>query len=166
MKQLINLEVNAQVHEIAVQPSETLLQVLRERLGLIGTKKGCDTGGCGSCTVLVDGKAMYSCMMFALSAQNRKITTVEGLVRDGKLDPLQEAFVTAGAVQCGYCTCGMIMAAKELLTAKKSPNGQEIRQAIAGNLCRCTGYHKIVEAIKLASVSHRAVATEGDGHNG
>lgn len=153
MNQLIRLEVNAEVHEVAVQPHETLLQVLREKLGLIGTKRGCDTGGCGCCTVLVDGKAMYSCMMFALSAQNKKITTVEGLMKNGRLDPLQEAFIQAGAVQCGYCTCGMIMAAKELLTTEKHPEEQEIRQAIAGNLCRCTGYHKIVEAIRMASAS-------------
>jgi len=105
-------------------------------------------------------------MIFALSAQGRKITTVEGLVTDGKLDPLQEAFVEVGAVQCGYCTCGMIMTATELLAEGERPNEEEIRQAIAGNLCRCTGYHKIVEAIKLASVSHQAVATRRDGQNG
>lgn len=158
MEQLIRLDVNADVYEVAVQPYETLLQVLRERLGLMGTKRACDTGGCGCCTVLVNGKAMYSCMLFALSAQDKKITTVEGLIERGKLDPLQEAFIAAGAVQCGYCTCGMIMAAKELLAAGKSPTEQEIRQAIAGNLCRCTGYHKIVDAIKMASASHGAVA--------
>lgn len=154
MEQLIRLDVNADVYEVTVQPYETLLQTLRERLGLIGAKRGCDTGGCGCCTVLVDGKAMYSCMLFALSAQNKKITTVEGLIEHGKLDPLQEAFIETGAVQCGYCTCGIIMVAKELLAAGKPPNEQEIRQAIAGNLCRCTGYHKIVEAIKIASASH------------
>ena len=153
MEQLIRLVVNADLHEVAVEPHETLLQVLRERLGLIGAKRGCDTGGCGCCTVLIDGKAVYSCMVFALSAQDKKITTVEGLIEHGKLDPLQEAFIEAGAVQCGYCSCGMIMAAKELLAAGEPPEEQEIRQAIAGNLCRCTGYHKIVEAIKMASAS-------------
>lgn len=153
MKQIINLEINGELQEVAVQPQDTLLHVLREELGLIGTKKGCDTGGCGCCTVLIDDRAVYSCMVFVMTAQGKKITTIEGLRQDGKLDPLQEAFIETGAVQCGYCTCGMIMAAKAFLSGHKSPNDQEIRQGIAGNLCRCTGYQKIVEAVRLASAN-------------
>ncbi|MCC6210515.1 MAG: (2Fe-2S)-binding protein [Burkholderiales bacterium] len=149
--QLVTLEVNGEQHEIAVEADGALLAVLRDGLGLIGTKRGCDTGGCGCCTVLVDGRAVYSCMMYTLSAQGRKITTIEGLAADGKLDPLQEAFVNTGAVQCGYCTCGFIMVAKQLLSETNNPDEDAIRHAIAGNLCRCTGYHKIVEAIRLAA---------------
>jgi len=151
MKQLISLEVNGDVHEIAVEADATLLSVLRDNLELIGTKRGCDSGGCGCCTVHVDGKAMYSCMMYAVSAQGRKITTIEGLGTEERIDPMQEAFVKEGAVQCGYCTCGMIMTAKQLLHDNPHPSEDEIRHGIAGNLCRCTGYHKIVEAIKTAA---------------
>jgi carbon-monoxide dehydrogenase small subunit len=153
LKQTLNLEINGELQEVAVEPHDTLLNVLREQLGLIGTKKGCDTGGCGCCTVLIDGRAVYSCMVFVMTAQGKKITTIEGLRKDSKLDPLQEAFIQAGAVQCGYCTCGMIMTAKAFLEGRKSPSDQEIRQGIAGNLCRCTGYQKIVEAIRLASAN-------------
>lgn len=151
MKQIAALHINGEIHEVGVEPGDTLLRALRERIGMIGTKRGCDSGGCGCCTVLVDGKAMYSCMTFALSLVGKKITTIEGLATDGKLNPLQEAFVEAGAVQCGYCTCGMILAAQQLLNTTPNPTEHEIRHAIAGNLCRCTGYHKIVEAIKLAA---------------
>lgn len=151
MKQVIGLEVNGERHEVAVDLDATLLSVLRDGLGLIGAKRGCDSGGCGCCTVHVDGKAIYSCMMYALSAQGRKITTIEGLGEGGRLDSLQEAFVNTGAVQCGYCSCGMIMTARQLLDEEHSPDEDRIRHAIAGNLCRCTGYHKIVEAIKLAA---------------
>ncbi len=157
MKQVIALEVNGERHEIAVQPSATLLQVLREELDLLGTKQACDAGGCGCCTVLLDGHAVYSCMVFAMAAQEKKITTIEGLPKDGKLDPLQEAFIQAGAVQCGYCTCGMIMAAKEFLSSVRSPSDPEIREAISGNLCRCTGYHKIVDAIRIAASGHQGI---------
>jgi aerobic-type carbon monoxide dehydrogenase small subunit (CoxS/CutS family) len=150
MKKPVTLEINGQLHELAVEPSETLLQVLRTQTLLIGTKRGCDSGGCGCCTVHVDGKAVYSCMVFARSLQNRKITTIEGLAQDGELDPLQTAFIEEGAVQCGYCTCGMIMTAKEFLATEEQPGDEQIRHAIAGNLCRCTGYSKIVEAIKVA----------------
>jgi len=134
-----------------LSPNEPLLDVLRERLCLFGAKRGCDTGGCGCCTVLVDNKAVYSCMTFALSLNDKQITTVEGLVSDGKADPLQEAFVKTGAIQCGYCTSGMIMNAKSLLISKSSPTEEEIRKAISGNLCRCTGYQKIIEAVKMAA---------------
>ena len=153
MNELVTLEINGERHELAVAPSETLLEVLRNQMRLIGSKRGCDSGGCGCCTVHVDGKAVYSCMVFARSLQNRKVTTIEGLVQDGELDPLQTAFIEEGAVQCGYCTCGMIMTAKEFLATEEQPDEQQIRHAIAGNLCRCTGYHKIVEAIKMAGAS-------------
>ncbi len=153
MKKLVSIEINGQSHELAVKPSETLLQVLRERMLLIGAKRGCDSGGCGCCTVHVDGKAVYSCMVFAGSLHERKVTTIEGLGQGSELDPLQTAFIEEGAVQCGYCTCGMIMSAKEFLATEDSPDEQQIRHAIAGNLCRCTGYHKIVEAIKVAGTS-------------
>jgi aerobic-type carbon monoxide dehydrogenase small subunit (CoxS/CutS family) len=153
MKQVIALHINGEIHEVAVRPHDTLLHVLREELGLIGTKKGCDAGGCGCCTVLLEGKAVYSCMVFVMAAQNRKITTIEGLQENGRLDPLQEAFMQAGAVQCGYCTCGMIMSAKSFLSHQPDPSEQEIREGIAGNLCRCTGYQKIVDAIKMAAAN-------------
>jgi carbon-monoxide dehydrogenase small subunit len=153
MKKLIVLEINGECHELAVDPAESLLQILREKTGLIGTKRGCDSGGCGCCTVHVDGKAVYSCMVFVHSLQDRKVTTIEGLTQDGELDPLQTAFIEEGAVQCGYCTCGMIMTAKEFLATEKTPDEKQIRHAIAGNLCRCTGYTKIVEAIKVAAAN-------------
>jgi aerobic carbon-monoxide dehydrogenase small subunit len=164
MKRIINLDINGQSQEVAVAPHHTLLQVLRDELGLLGTKKGCDTGGCGCCTVLVDGKAMYSCMIFAMSAQGKKITTVEALAENSVLDPVQQAFIEAGAVQCGYCTCGMIMTTKAYLSSNGShvPSDLEARQAIAGNLCRCTGYSKIVDAIRLAA-SRRIATGSGKG---
>ena len=153
MKQIINIDINNEVHEVAVEKSDTLIRVLRERLGLLATKRGCDSGGCGCCTVLVDGQAVYSCMTFALSLEGKKITTVEGLRLDGKLDPIQQAFIDADAVQCGYCTCGIMMAARQLLNDNPHPDEEEIRKGISGNLCRCTGYQKIVDAIKLAASS-------------
>jgi carbon-monoxide dehydrogenase small subunit len=152
MHKLIELQVNGETHAVAVAANETLLQVLRDRLDLKGAKKGCDSGGCGCCSVHVDGKVVYSCMAYALGAQGREITTIEGLSSgNGALHPLQQAFIDAGAVQCGYCSCGIIMAAKELLDTVVHPSEDQIRRAIAGNLCRCTGYAKIVDAIKLAA---------------
>lgn len=152
MKKLIELEVNGEKYEVAVEPYATLVNVLRDQLGILGPKRGCDTGGCGCCTVLIDGKSQYSCMTYALSLEGKSITTVEGLAVDGQLDPVQQAFVDKGAVQCGYCSCGFIMAAKELLDCNSEPTETEIRKAISGNLCRCTGYKKIVDAIASASV--------------
>ena len=154
MKQLIVLSVNGEAHEIAVEPYVMLLDVLREQLGIVGPKRGCDSGGCGCCTVLINGKSHYSCMTYALSAQDKEITTVEGLVTGGKLHPIQKAFIEHGAVQCGYCSCGFIMAAKELLDNNQNPTRTEIKQAIAGNLCRCTGYTKIVDAIEAAATAN------------
>lgn len=153
MKQLLKLHVNGESHEIAVAPYATLLDVLREHLGIMGPKRGCDTGGCGCCTVLINGRSHYSCMAYAATAQDKEITTVEGLVNGAGLHPLQQAFVDHGAVQCGYCSSGFIMAAKELLERKRNPTRAEIRQAIAGNLCRCTGYAKIVDAIEAAATA-------------
>ncbi len=152
MKKLITLEVNGERHELAVEPDESLLQVLRNRLDLVGPKKGCDSGGCGCCSVHVDGRVVYSCMMYAAGAEGRAITTVEGIGSAATgLHRLQQAFIDAGAVQCGYCSCGMMMAAKQLLDTVKQPSEDQIRLAIAGNLCRCTGYTKIVDAIRLAA---------------
>ena len=153
MKQLIKLNVNGEDHEVAIEKSDTLVRVLRDRLGMIATKRGCDTGGCGCCTVLVDGQAVYSCMTFAMSLEGKKVTTVEGLPRNGELDPLQQAFIDADAVQCGYCSCGIMMAARQLLNDNPDPTDEEIRKGISGNLCRCTGYQKIVDAIKLAATA-------------
>ena len=153
MKQIIEIDINDEVHELAVEPYDSLLRTIRDKAGMIGTKRGCDSGGCGCCTVLVDGKAVYSCMTMVMSVQDKKITTVEGLPNNGELDPLQQAFIDAGAVQCGYCTCGIMMASKQLLEDNPDPSEEEIRKGISGNLCRCTGYQKIVDAIKLAAAT-------------
>lgn len=151
MKEVIELTINNETHELAVYPYDNLLRSLRETLWLTGSKRGCDSGGCGCCTVLVDGKAVYSCMTMVMSVVGKSITTVEGLATDHGLDPIQRAFIDAGAVQCGYCTCGIMMASKQLLSENPDPSEEEIRKGISGNLCRCTGYAKIVDAIKLAA---------------
>ncbi|OGC93700.1 MAG: (2Fe-2S)-binding protein [candidate division Zixibacteria bacterium RBG_16_53_22] len=148
MKKLISLNVNGIAHELAVEPRRTLLELLREDLGLTGTKKGCGIGDCGACTVLVDGVATFSCLTLAIQVNGCSVETVEGLTKDGKLSRLQQAFVDHGAIQCGYCTPGMLMTTTELLRRNQHPKEQEIRKAISGNLCRCTGYQKIVEAIQ------------------
>jgi carbon-monoxide dehydrogenase small subunit len=148
MKHLIRLTVNDRVHEIAVEPSTTLVDLLRHDLGLTGTKKGCDLGDCGACTVLMDGKAVNSCLVLAVQANGRIVQTIEGLETAEGLHPLQQAFVEKGAIQCGFCTSGMILSAKELLDRTPHPQEPEIRRAVSGNLCRCTGYQKIIEAIK------------------
>lgn len=153
MKQVINLEINGEVQELVVEPYGSLLRTLREHAGLIGTKRGCDSGGCGCCTVLVEGKAVYSCMTMIMSVEGKKITSVEGLANGNDLDPIQKAFIDAGAVQCGYCTCGIMMASKQLLNDNPNPSEEEIRKGISGNLCRCTGYQKIIDAIKLAATN-------------
>ncbi|MBC7081949.1 MAG: (2Fe-2S)-binding protein [Firmicutes bacterium] len=143
--------VNGRTVRAEVPATRTLLEFLREDLGLTGTKEGCGKGECGACTVLVDGKPVNSCLMLAYQADGKQVVTIEGLERDGSLHPIQEAFVTEGAVQCGFCTPGMIMSAKALLDANPSPTRDEIRQAISGNLCRCTGYAKIIRAIEVAA---------------
>ena len=151
MKKIISLTVNGIEHELAVEPRRTLLELLREDLGLTGTHKGCGIGDCGTCTVLVDGVATFSCLTLAIQVEGCEIETIEGLAQDGKLNRLQQAFVDHGAVQCGFCTPGMLMTSTELLRRNPHPSEQEIRLAISGNLCRCTGYQKIVEAIQAAA---------------
>ena len=151
MKRLIQLRVNGELYEVAVHPHWTLLEVLREELDLTGAKKGCDAGDCGGCTVILDGKPVVSCLTLAVEADGRDILTIKGLAQNGQLHPIQNAFVENGAIQCGFCTPGMIMSAKALLDENPNPTEEEVRRAIAGNLCRCTGYVKIVEAILAAS---------------
>ena len=150
-KQLLSLTVNGEAHEVAVDSRDTLLRVIRDCLGLTGTKDGCGEGECGACTVLLDGKPVCSCIMLALDAQGCEVTTIEGIAEDGKLHPLQEAFVQHGAIQCGFCTPGMILSAKALLDENPDASDEEIRAGIVGNLCRCTGYTHIVTAIKAAA---------------
>ena len=151
MRQILKLKVNGQNRELYVEPSETLLEVLREELWLTGTKEGCGEGNCGVCTVLVDGKAVRSCLMLARQAQGKEIITIEGLKGDGGgLHPLQQAFIDHFAVQCGYCTPGMLLTAKALLDENPEATEEEIRETLCGNLCRCTGYVKITEAVLAA----------------
>jgi carbon-monoxide dehydrogenase small subunit len=147
----IKLIVNGEIYELYVEPSETLLDVIRNRLDLTGTKEGCGTGDCGACTVIVNGKSVNSCLMLAVEADGQEILTIEGLGKDGKLHPVQEAFIHEGAIQCGYCTPGMVLSAKVLLDGNLHPTEEEIKLAIAGNLCRCTGYIKIIRAIQAAA---------------
>jgi len=152
MKVLIQLKVNGMAYKMEVEPRRTLLELIREDLELTGTKEGCSLGECGSCTVLLDGKPIKSCITLAVQANGREVTTIEGLEKaDGTLHPLQQAFIDHGAIQCGFCTPGMVLSAKALLDENPKPTELEVRQAIAGNLCRCTGYQKIVEAILSAA---------------
>lgn len=151
MKHQIHLQVNGEPYDLLVEPRHTLLKVLRDDLGLTGTKKGCDTGDCGACTVLMNGKPINSCLALAMEASGREITTIEGLARGDDLHPLQEAFIQAGAIQCGYCTPGMILTAKALLDENSAPSEEEVKRALSGNLCRCTGYVKIVQAVRAAA---------------
>lgn len=155
----ICLTVNGQEHEVAVESNETLVDVLRQRLGLTGTKKGCGAGDCGACTVLLDGRAVNSCLILACQAVGHAIETIEGLGGPEALHPLQQAFVEAGAIQCGYCTPGMILASKSLLDRNSTPTEREIRVALSGNLCRCTGYQKIFEAVQSAADAMRSGAS-------
>lgn len=152
MKQRIELNVNDQNYEIYVAPKTMLIDVLRNELGLTGTNKGCGTGDCGACTIIMNGNAVNSCLVFAVDADGAKITTIEGLASDDNLHPLQQAFIDEGAVQCGFCTPGMIMVIKDFLDKNPNPTEDDYKTAISGNLCRCTGYTKIVKAIeKVAS---------------
>lgn len=147
----IRLTVNGENAEIEVKPADTLIQVIRENLQLTGTKRGCDYGGCGACTVIVEDKAVYSCMYPAIKTNGKKITTIEGLGKLEALHPLQETFIEHGAAQCGYCTPGILMASKALLDRKPNPTEEDMREALIGNLCRCTGYLKIFDAIREAA---------------
>ena len=147
----VELVVNEEPYTVAIPVHHTLLEVLREECGLTGTKHGCELGECGTCTVLVDSEPQLSCLLLAAEMEGRSIETVEGLQNGGRLHPLQETFADLGAAQCGYCTPGILMTAKALLEEKESPTDAEVREALAGNLCRCTGYHKIVEAVIWAA---------------
>ena len=152
-KWAISLSVNDEPCDALVRPSDTLLDTLRDGFGLTGAKRGCDQGICGACTVLIDGQTVRSCLSLSVNCTGRDIQTVEGLTRDGALDPVQKAFTDAGAVQCGFCMPGMVISAKELLSENPNPTVDEIREAISGNICRCSGYVKIVDAIRMAERS-------------
>lgn len=154
MRRKIRLIVNEQKYELLLEPGKTLLEVLRDELGLTGTKRGCDSGECGSCTVLLEGKPILSCMTLACEVEGKKIQTIEGIAKDGELHPVQKAFVEYGGIQCGFCTSGMVLSAVALLEGNPNPTTDEIKKAISGNLCRCTGYVKIIESIQQAAHSH------------
>jgi len=155
LKRLIELKVNGELHDVVVEPRRTLLEVLREQLGLTGTKEGCDAGDCGACTVLLDGKPVPSCLVLAIDAQGKDILTIEGVANGPELHPIQKAFVDYGAMQCGFCSPGMIITAKALLERNPNPSESEVRKAISGNLCRCTGYVKIIDAIMAVAAQGR-----------
>jgi len=158
VERVVHLTVNGDPHSVAVRPNVTLLDLLRDDLGLIGTKRGCDFGDCGTCTVLLDGEAVKSCLVLAVAADGHEVTTIEGLASDGAMHPLQKAFIAKGAIQCGFCTPGMVMAAKALVDANPDPTDDDIKTALGGNLCRCTGYTRIIDA-------GDAVAEPDSGHD-
>lgn len=149
-KKIIKLDVNNHIYEVLVSPTDLLVDVLRKQLGFTGTKKGCGQGDCGACTILVDGKAHLSCLMLAIGSEGKKITTIEGIAdpETGELHPLQKSFVDHGAVQCGFCTPGMILSSKALVDENPNPTEEDIKHALEGNLCRCTGYVLIIEAVE------------------
>ena len=151
----IELTLNGEQTEVAFAPHKTLLEVLREDLGLMGTKHGCELGECGTCAVLVDGRSVLSCLALGLDMEGREVETVEGMAEGASLHPLQETFADTGAAQCGYCTPGFLLVAKELLAVNPKPTREEIKEALSGNLCRCTGYIKIYEAVELAAARIR-----------
>jgi len=159
-KSHIRFVLNGEPAEVAFAPHKTLLEVLREDLNLTGTKHGCELGECGTCTVLVDGRSILSCLMLGLDAEGREVTTIEGMAEDGRLHPLQDTFADLGAAQCGYCSPGFLLAAKELVEKNSRPTRDEIKEALSGNLCRCTGYIKIYEAVELAAARMRGESME------
>ncbi len=159
MKARFTLSVNGEGRELVVAVHKTLLEVLREDLDLTGTKHGCELGECGTCTVLLDGEPALSCLVLPVECQGREVTTIEGMAVDGRLHPLQQAFAELGAAQCGYCIPGILLTARALLAENPTPTRDEVRHALAGNLCRCTGYTKILEAVELAALRMQA----GDG---
>jgi len=151
MQKIIELTINGDRVEVPASPNNTLLEVLRDKLGLMGTKRGCDLGACGACTVLINGEAFLSCIMLAMDAVGKEITTIEGLGEGGALHPLQQAFVEKGGLQCGFCTPGMILTAQAVLNEDRNPTEETIKKKMAGNLCRCTGYKKVLEAVLSVS---------------
>ena len=151
MKYKIKLQVNGQGHEVLVKAKTLLVELLRDELGLTGTNKGCGAGECGACTVIMNGNAVNSCQVLAADADGTEITTIEGLASNGKLHPLQKAFIEEGAVQCGYCTPGLLMSSASLLAEKAHPSEEQARQALTGNLCRCTGYYSVLRAVERAA---------------
>jgi carbon-monoxide dehydrogenase small subunit len=155
MKRELKLTVNGEPYEVFIEPRTTLLSLIRDHLGLSGTKEGCSEGMCGACTVLVDGKAIKSCLVLALQVHGKEVVTIEGLAQGGQLHPVQDSFIEHGAVQCGFCTPGMVLTAKAFLDEHQSPTEEDVKFAIAGNLCRCTGYVKIIEAVKDAASRKR-----------
>ena len=159
----ITFTLNAAPTSINVSCAQTLAKMLREQLGMMGTKLSCEQGECGACTVIVDGKAVNSCIVLAAEVDGCEVLTIEGLAQHGALDPIQAAFIEEGAVQCGYCTSGMIMSAKALLMENRNPTELEIREALAGNLCRCTGYQRIVQAVSLAAKKLQASCAAAEG---
>lgn len=156
----ISFTLNGETAEVAFAPHKTLLEVLREDLGLTGTKHGCELGECGTCTILLDGRAILSCLMLGLDAEGREVETIEGMAQGAQLHPLQDTFADTGAAQCGYCSPGFLLAAKELIEKNPKPTRDDIREAMSGNLCRCTGYIKIYEAIEQAAARMRGEAHE------
>jgi carbon-monoxide dehydrogenase small subunit len=148
MKHVIELNINGSAYDVVISPQDLLIDVLRQKLDLTGTKKGCGQGDCGTCTVLIDGRRALACLTLAIACEGRRILTIEGMEQHGALHPIQQAFIDKGAVQCGYCTPGMLMTSKALLDHNPKPTAEEIRQALAGNLCRCTGYDPIVAAVQ------------------
>jgi carbon-monoxide dehydrogenase small subunit len=159
-KSHIQFQLNGESAEVAFAPHKTLLEVLREDLALTGTKHGCELGECGTCTVLVNGRAILSCLMLGLDAEGQEIKTIEGMAEGGQLHPLQDTFADTGAAQCGYCSPGFLLVAEELLKKNANPSRDEIREALSGNLCRCTGYIKIYEAVELAAARMRGEDAE------
>ena len=155
MRRIVRITINGLLREVAVPANRTLLDLLREDLDLTGTKHGCGEGDCGACTVLLDGEPVNACLILAAEAEGREVTTIEGLASGALLHPVQQAFVDAGAVQCGYCTPGMVLVAAALVAHNPSPTESDVRHAISGNFCRCTGYQKIVEAVLTASARVR-----------
>ena len=153
MKMPVTCTMNSEAHTVLADTRDTLLDLLRERIGLTGSKEGCGNGNCGTCTVLVDGAAVNACLMLALEAPGRDIVTIEGLAPRGKLHPIQQALVEHGGTQCGFCTPGIVLSAKALLDGNPNPTTHDVRHAIAGNICRCTGYDKIVDAIMAAAAT-------------
>ncbi len=163
MEQIIHLNINGEEHDVLAHPGESLLDVLRNRLFLTGTKQGCNEGDCGACTVIMEGRPVNACLVLAVEAVGQKILTIEGLANGSKLHPLQEAFLKYGGFQCGFCTPGMLLSAKSLIEQNPDPTDEEIKQGISGNLCRCTGYAKIVESIREAARVMRG-AEKKSGH--